>query len=58
VPWKIGIVVYHDDVVAGSVNVQFNTVSALAYSRAKRRQGVFVILARRATVGDDEGEGN
>ena len=27
--WKIGIMMYHDDVVAGSMNVQFNAVRAL-----------------------------
>jgi len=28
VPWKIGIMMYHDAVVAGSMNVQFNAVRA------------------------------
>jgi len=58
VPRKIGVMVHHDDVVAGSVNVQFDPVSALVYCRTKRRQGVLVILTRRATMGDDERMGN
>ena len=44
-PWKIGIVVHHDDVVAGSVNIQLNAVRALVEGSSEGGEGVFVMLA-------------
>jgi hypothetical protein len=43
--WKIGIVVHHDDVVTGSVNVQLDAVRALIEGSSEGGEGVFVMLA-------------
>ena len=48
----------HDDVVTCGVNVQFDTVRALFDSCSEGRDGVLVMLAGGATMGDDEGSGN